>query len=947
MSVRRQLNRRTALLATTILSVVGGVGLSVPALAAAAQPAQVAQAEPIEEVVITGSRLQVSGFQTPTPVTVLGESELEQRAATTIADVVNQLPAMRQTVTNTQTQRGNGNGGRNGVDLRGLGTARTLVLVNGRRVIGTDVDLNQVPTALVDRVEVVTGGASAAYGSDAVSGVVNFILREHMDGVQGSVQYGQSFRNDNKEPGFSISGGSSFHDGRGEFIVGGDYSDNKGMGTIYSRDWFSKDLVGLIAYPTTNRGTLPAQGLVSQVTYSTQAAGSVILSGPLKGTAFGPGGVPYQFQYGTIYSNLMVGGANPKANPFGNWWVEAPHRRWASLGRISYDVTENVNVFVELEYGHNEQDGLSSFHQNTGLIVPNTNPFIPTSVAAQMQANKLTSITVGRVETSLGGYQLFNQETGTQATFGAKGTVFDDWKWDVSAAHGIRKTDAKVYTNILEGNYLAATYVVTGTDGKPACGPLATNPNMTAARAAQVTPGCVPFNIFGPNENTQAAIDYIKYTSNTSTQQRLDVFAANIAGEPFTTWAGPVSVAAGVEHRYTDNVGVADTISHAFTSSASLSNNGTDTAKQKLTVTEGYFETGIPLAKGKHLMEALDANAAIRFTDYSTSGSVTTWKIGLNYVPTDDYRLRLTRSRDIRAPSLANLFTNSAGLGITASFFNPVTGRTGPLYTQTGGNPNLVPEKADTWTGGIIVTPEWFHGFRASIDYFNINVKGEIATVTAANIATRCAQGLQEYCALMGTNPLTGDLLIRSVPANLQSLKTSGFDFEFAYEFPFDQWNLPGRLTARMLATHVKNLTTVEAGISTNRAGSGVGGGLPEWSGSANLSYAINGLTSNLQFRFFNSLLADATLVEPRQAGYNSTLPNSINLNVYPGYMYVDLAEQYDLIKEGTTSVQLFLTVNNLLDKAPPYAAIIAFINGGDPYDLIGRTFKAGVRFKY
>lgn len=915
---------------------------------AAEQPqstaAQQAAAE-LEEVIVTGSRLRVSGFETPTPVTTLSAEALESRAATTIADVVNQLPAMRQSVTNTQTQRGNGNGGRNGVDLRGLGTARTLVLVNGRRVLGTD-DLNQIPTALVERVEVVTGGASAAYGSDAVSGVVNFILKDSMNGIQGSAQYKVSQYGDSKEPAFSLAGGTPFANGRGQLILGGDYSDSKGMGTIYSRDWY-KDQVGLVAFPATNRGTNPAQALLPNVTYSTQTAGGIVLSGPLKGTAFGPGGTPFQMQYGTIFSTLQAGGENYGASPFGNWWVEAPHKRYTALGKVSYDVTDDINVFFEYEFGHNEQDGLSTFHQNTGLIIPNTNPFIPAATRAQMTALGLTQITIGRMETTLGGYQLRNGETTNQQTAGVEGDIFEGaWSWDAWVSHGYRKTHAKVISNIMEGNYLASTYVVTGANGQPACGPLATNPNMTAARAAQVTQNCVPFNVFGPKDASAQAIEYIRYTSNTETQQRQWAMAANISGEPFQLPGGPFATAFGIEHRSNNNQGQADSISHAFGGTASLSNNGTDTPLQKLSVTEGYLEAGAPLASNATWAESFDLNGAIRLTDYSTSGRVTTWKLGASYAPVNDIRFRITRSRDIRAPTLANLFA-TPNTGITASFLNPVTGLTGPLYTRGGGNPSLKPEIANSWVGGAVLTPSMVEGLSVSVDYFNIKINGVIAAVSAQNIASRCAQGLQEYCALMGIEPLTGGLLIRTVPANLQALKTSGLDFELSYSLPGDVIGLPGDFRIRALNTYVHELTTTEASVAIDRAGSGAGGGLPRWSGNFNLSHTWERLTTNITARYFSGILADATLVEPRQSGYNSALPNSINYNVYPAAVYVDLSEQYNIIDNDDLRVQAYVNVSNLFNRAPPYAALIAFIVGGNPYDMIGRTFRMGMRFTY
>ena len=901
--------------------------------------AQTAEQTEIAEVVVSGSHLRVNGFESPTPVTAFDTDLLQNRGATTIHEAVNILPMMRQTLTNTQTQRNNGNGGQNGVDLRGLGTDRNLLLIDGRRVVSGG-DLNMIPTPMIERVDIVTGGASAAYGSDAVSGVVNFITKDKMEGIDASAQYRRSTHGDSEEPSFSLVAGTTILDGKGRFIIGGDYSDNGGMKSIYSRKWYS-DEVGLITYGS-NRGNLPSRALVSNVTYSTQSAGGLVLSGPLKGTAFGPGGTPYQMQYGTVYSNLMVGGTgNYGGNPFGNWVVEAPHKRNTFLGKFTYDINDDLAAYLEYRTGRNAMQGFNTFHQNTGYIISIDNPYIPAATRAAMVANGLTTLNIGRYETSLGGYRSDFRYTTNQQTAGLRGKLGGDWTWDVSYSRGARRAKQDIPTNILEANYLAAAYVVKDASGKPVCGDINTNPNLTAARRLQVTPGCVPFNYFGPDTISDAAKDYISFNSYSDQRENLQDIQASITGTPFNTWAGPVSVAAGLERRIEDLVVGVDAINEAYGENRpTLSNIPSEIPYVERTVKEGYFEAGVPLYK------TLNANAAVRLTDYSTSGRVTTWKGGLTFEPVDGLRLRGARSRDIRAPSLVQLFQTTTQ-GVAASFVNPVTGLSGPLYTQSGGNPNLVPETANSWTGGVVYSPSWFPGFTTSIDYFNVKVKDAIDTVTPANIAEFCARGLQQYCALMGTEPQTGGLLIRSIPANLNELNTSGLDLEFAYNRPVDLFGVSGNFSARLLTTWVNHLTTTDAFGPIDRAGSGGGGGIPEWSGNLNLSYNTEKLNSNVQFRFFNSLLADATLIGPGQSGYDPSLPNSINKNVYPGIVYVDWAESYKIINREDLSFDAFFSINNVTDKKPPYGALIAFVAGGDPYDVIGRVVKVGFRFHY
>ena len=916
--------------------------------AAAADQADDQVAE--EELVITGSRLQSSGFQAPTPVTVVGSMAFEQRAASNVSDVVNELPAFRQTATNTQNQRGNGNGGQNRVDLRGLGSERTLTLVDGRRYVPTNLtgtlDTNIIPTALVERVEVVTGGASAAYGSDAVSGVVNFILKDRIEGVVGSLQQGFSDKGDNIEPTFSIGTGLNFADDRAHLVIGGDFSENKGVSTLYSRDWGREQPCLFSFGAAASRGTNPAQGYANNCTYSTQASGSVIISGPLKGIAFGEGGVPYQFDYGTVYSNLMVGGSNPPdANPFGNWNIRAPSRRLTGMAKFSYEVAAPLTLYAQVGYADMHNKGLSSYHQAASLIVPISNPFIPASVRAQMIAKGLTSITVGRYETQLGGYKLLATNEISREVIGAKGDLGGSWKYDIYYQHGRTDGHQIVNTNIFEGNYLAATYVVSDANGNPVCGPLATNPNMTAARAAQVLPGCVPFNLFGRTSPSQAALDYIRYRSDNHTYYAQDVMSASLNGEPFSLWAGPVSFATGFEHRVESGYSLADPYGQQL---VALSNNGT-TYSGRVEVNEGFAEVGVPLIRDASFTKSLDLNGAIRRTHYSTSGSVTTWKLGATWEPTDYLRFRVTRSRDIRAANITELF-QTRSVGITASFLNPINNKTGPINTISGGNPNLKPEIAQTWTAGVVFQPKWgiLDGFRLSVDYFDVKISNVIATVAAAEIARRCSIGLQEYCALItfDSSP-SGIASIATTPANLNQFKTNGVDIELAYRFPMDAMGLPGRLDLRSLTTWTAHLTTLDAVSVIDRAGSGALGGVPHWTNNTSLTYNIGKFTNTFQLRYTSAIKGDATLVDPTQDGYSSALSNSINVNHFPAAAYLNWTMQFDVLKEGRKSFQFFFVANNLFDKEPPDYAIVAFASGGNPYDVIGRTFKAGVRFGF
>jgi outer membrane receptor protein involved in Fe transport len=951
----------------------------------------------VESVVVTGSRL-AGGFATPTPVTVTDSAAIAARAPTTISDVVNQLPQLRQTTGNTQTPRGNSNG-QNLVDLRGLGTNRTLVLLDGNRVVPTNVagsfDVNLIPSVLVDRVDVVTGGASAAYGSDAVAGVINFVMKDHIDGVIGSVQYGESERGDNIEPAFSIAAGHDFLGGRLHLIGGGDWSNNHGVGTIYARpDLYGKQEACLVTNGAAQRAAgAPASSLVYGCTWSTQAAGSLIVGAKtatgaayngLNNVAFGPNGTPYNFNQGTVASILMYGGAanpgDPHANPNGDLLLEAPHKRWTAYGKATFDIDNDTSAFVQYLYGHSEATGLSTFHQETNVVIPvsgpNANPFVPASIQAIANANNLSSITIGKQEEALGGYQFHQEDSTWRIAAGFQGKVFGDWSWDATYIHGQSPQVTPLITNVLEGNYLHSIYAVAGPNGVPACGSIASDPNLAAGsigagRQGQVSANCVPFNVFGTtlsavpgngkyyalaglnaqtvngNVGTAAAANYFQHQTNSGFYYQQDVVSANLRGSPLDTWAGPVSLALGVEHRreggrsYTDFEGQ---------NNYSLSNNGSNYSGS-FSVTEGYIEAGIPLAKDTSWAESLDANIAVRETGYSLFGNLTTYKVGLSYQATDELRFRATRSRDVREPSITDLDATST-LGITASFNSKTLSSSGPEYTAGGGNPNLKPESADSTTIGMVYTPTsgWFTGLSASIDWFDVNIHKVITTVSNVNIDSYCSQGIKAYCALIvpGGGP-GGALLINSLPANLNQQKTNGMDFEFSYHAPLDEWDLPGELTVRWLTTWTDVLSTTSAVTYTDFAGTGINGGVANWVSNMNLTYALDGLVSNVQLRYTSDIRADATLIGPGEKGYSPTLPNSVNINQFPAQVYVDLSEAYDIWTDNNNAVTLYGTVTNLLDKDPPGGGLgfVAFITGGNPYDVIGRTYKAGVRFKF
>jgi len=946
------------------LPVLAAEGATAQATAAGQSPSAVVAGGPAEttpgadgeeagdRVVVTGSRLADTGFSAPTPVTQFDRELLDAQPTVSLGDVLSQMPTFRASTGPSQNQRNVG-AGQNTLDLRGLGRGRTLVLVDSQRFTPTNsdgsFDTNMIPAGLVERIDVVTGGASAAYGSDAVSGVINIILKDHLEGIQGSVQYGISEQGDQHQPVVNLAAGTSFDDGRGEILIGAEIAESSGVGTIYTRDW-GQEQGGLIAYGNARAAGLPSRAFLSDVTYSAQTAGGLITSGPLKGVAFDVGGQPFNFSSGTVFSNLMVGGSNPGMSPFGNWPLDTPIRRRAFLGRVSYDFSETLSAFADVNYGYSDGTGFTSFHQGLWTIARD-NPFLPASIRSQMVTSNLNTITVGRVLSSVdgGGYpQLFQRET-ARAVVGLNGTVFNDWDWSVAYQAGHNTTDQYIYNMILPANYAAGVSVVTGPNGAPVCGPIATNPNLTAITRPLVQPGCVPVNIFGAGSISDAAQDYITETSFQGQGYTRTGWSAEIKGSPLATWAGDIQMAAGIEYREDSLTNKAD--ENSIKQLGAFANNQIYSGRQD--VMETFAEVGVPLAADQFLAKALDFNAAFRRTDYSISGAVDTWKVGLTYEPIQELRFRATKSRDIRAPDLGQLYAlTGSGVNI-ASFLNPVNGQTGVLNTSTSGNLGLQPELADTLTWGVVFQPsgDLLSGLSASVDFFDIQIDGAIGGIGASQIITNCAAGLTQYCAFITTNSTPfGIANVATSNFNLNELQASGFDYEIAYDVPLESLplQLPGSLNLRLIGSHMDKLTSTAPGAAPiERAGSLQNNGVPEWTANFTASYKLDALTVNLGARYIDESIFDSTLIGPDSSTYSPAASNSIADNLFPAEVYWSLGASYNLVDTGDTKIQIFGQINNLLGKDPPVFAAVAINSGGDPYDLVGRRYVAGVRFKY
>ena len=963
-----------ALLAGASLSVLGMAAPAVAQDAPAAQTAGPVQDATVGEVVVTASRVARTGFTAPTPTQIIGADTLEKRGATNVAMVLNELPAFKATTTPATNGVRAIFPGSYYADLRGLGAVRTLVLVDGKRFVpqvttglsSAQVDLNQIPSLMIDRTEVVTGGASAQWGSDAVAGVVNLILKKNFSGFEMNGQIGESQYGDNQEARIGFIAGKSFANDRAHATFAFDYVRNNGVDDAYTRPWGRKGY-GLIvnpcplqaavsaACPTGGNGQ--AQNLIiPDVRYSQSTAGGIINNAPgtpvalagLRGLTFGNvGDAPRAFQYGALVgSQFMQGGdlSNIGQNIYTGIPLGAAARRTNAYSRFSYKLTDDINAYVEGSYA--ESTGTSRSlparnEQTNPITIKLDNPYLPASVLATINAynagkpaaSQITSLNLGRYDEDLQRQQSWVTNYTTRFVGGLEGSlpIAGNWKWDTAYIWGTNRYIQRDFHDRILANFnFAADAALNPATGQIVCRATIPGASFNAAAA-----GCVPMNVFG-NGAASSAINYVTGTLYSRTIYDQNAFNFNLRGEPLHTWAGPVSVATGFEWRKESQVTVVDPIAekagYESTNARSLSGD--------FNVKEGYLETVIPLARDFAFAKSFDLNGAVRVTDYSTSGTVTTWKAGATWTPFDGFLIRGARSRDIRAPSLFELYTlpvsTILNIGLNQGVGGGPSGNVG-VQALTGGNPNLQPEKADTTTLGFSYAPSFVPGLQFSLDWYNIDVKGAIASVTSAQVATFCNTGNAYYCGLIVPNA-PGSASAYTVNANYQNLnetKRAGLDILVSYRTPLDRFisGAPGRLTLNFSGNYVLKYgdNIANAGY-IERAGETVS--TPRFTSTLTGTYDIGKASVTVQWRHIDSGVYNVTFVE----GVN------INDNTVDGADYINLSGSFDV----TDKLQLYAVANNVFNKAPP----IAPQNFGYPtintwFDLIGRTYKMGVRYRF
>lgn len=1012
---------KSGILASTLLA---GLGAITPALAqdveqtepqAEAQAEAQAQAQAEDEIVVTGSRIQAANLVSTSPVTQVSAEELDLRGIVRVEDMINTLP---QAFAAQGSAISNGSTGTATVNLRGLGAARTLVLVNGRRLpfgspLAVPADLNQIPSALVERVEVLTGGASAVYGSDAISGVVNFIMMDDFEGVRIDTQYSfYQHKNDNDEisdivrefgdlnpsqyqvPEENVTDGEAFEitgvigvnspDGRGNVTA---YAGYRTVDPVLQRD---RDY-SACALGTTNGGQ----------EFTCSGSSTNAIANFLDFQAAVPTGLWFRTTPDGEFIARDFVSDTFNFNPYN--YYQRPDERYTLGAYAHYEVNDYFEPYAELSYMNDRTRAQIAPSGVFGGGIAGTaggincnNPFLSDQqvdfLCRQGRGFTDAEIAAGAVAEDViilrrnveGGNRTDDlQHINFRQVIGTRGDFFGPFEYDVYGSFS-QVTLVEDYENEISVERVSkALNAVRDGSGNIVC---AVNAD---ANTANDDPACVPYDIFSGNGPSQASLDYIIQPLLLRGETQQQVLSGSIFGD-LTEWGwvspwaeNGAAIALGAEYRR-DYLDVLP--DRGFQTGDGFGQGGPTTPVSGSTdVYEIFGELQIPLIQDRPFIENLSVEGAYRYSEYSTDVTTDTYKLASEWSPSQDLRFRGSYQRAVRAPNVVELFSSQSiglfdlnqganGLYDPCSGTNPAAtleqcARTGVTPAQYGriadnpagqfnalfgGNPNLDPEKSDTYAFGVIATPSFLPGLNLTIDYFDISVEDAIGTIPPSQALDQClTTGDPTFCNLInrgegGTlwaNP-TGFIVATNI--NTGSLETSGVDLNVNYGFEFADYgmeSLPGGLSFDLVATwldkfKVTDFPGAEPYDCVGFYGSTCGTPTPEWRHKLRMSWNTPwDLSLTGTWRYFDSVNIDSSSDQPSLSGSFADINKTLD-----SQNYFDLAAFYTF----TENTRFRAGVNNIFDEEPPLtaAAGAGFGNGNtypQVYDALGRYIFAGV----
>ncbi len=961
----------------------GSAAAQAPATAATASPAE-AQGS---EVVVTGSRITRPEFAAPNPITSFNSAAIQQSGNTNITNFLERVPALTGSRDLTQTSGGNsvysnpfGAAGLNELNLRNLGVNRTLVLVNGRRHVAGEpnsaaVDINSIPTDLIERVDVLTGGASAVYGADGVSGVVNFILKRNFDGVSARSQIGISSRGDAPEQFVSLALGKNFADGRGNVSLTYEYDQQKRLDND-DREFLRADRrqYFVVNPARVNDPSAPAKILLGNLHYPNESPiGAVDVNGD--GNAdFNGLGLPYN--QGPFFSGYTLGGDDTPVAGFYSGDLQ-PHILRHDVNLLSrYDVSDALKLSVEAKYAQTRATTYDYYIGTFGVPISLDNPFLPVTIRNAAGTNNAALAAAGQDPQNLVFVNRDNLDYGRhgesdlrqtyRGVIDASGRISSHATYDAYYEYG--RTDVAItkLNDLLNNQYNQAVDAVIN----PATGQAVCRSNLTGGN-----PGCVPISVFGPGPISRQALNFFQVNDTSFARITQSVANASMSGDFgqfFRLSSGPVQFSLGGEYRRETS---------AFNPSANLRNNlfvpYTEPTLVVPTggsfdVKEAFGELNAPIFQGQRFAETLSVGAAYRFSHYSTIGDTNTWQFNGVYAPVRDISFRGSYGKSVRAPNIGELFqpisgvanvvgdpcyASQVGSGTRYRVANcaallaqygagpTINDANVPFYNANGissGNSNLRAETATTWTAGVVFRPRFVRGLTASFDWYDIDLKGAINTPSPAQLANLCVdvQTLDNpFCRSItrtstptkvnGTSVPAGAIIGYTVqPQNVADFRTAGLDVNIVYLL---RTAAAGTFDFRLVGGYLNRLdfNGIPGAPVTDNVDQP---GAPKYNLNFSPSWTLGGLTLNYNLRWANgtrttdtqTALNDPNYLPPAQRRYSDLWQHDLQIDY-----------------EVNAGMSFYLGALNLSDQSPDPGDSI-----NQPISALGRYFYAGVRLK-
>jgi len=908
----------------------------------------------LQEIVVTGTRIAQMGYNTPSPVSVTGEAQIERMGVGNLYDVLNRSPVFGTGVGAAEAAGDyTGEIGASFVNLRGLGINRTLVLVNGqRRVSGSTktsaVDLSSIPANMIQRIEVVTGGAAAVYGADAVSGAVNVLLKDQVNGLEFDGRGGLSSHGDAASYTAGILGGGKLGD-QGHITFGLSYNHEDSL--FQNQRAFTRNYVNLYSNPA---NTGPNDGIFDNLAYSNSRFPNTTYSG-----AFYIGGNDaahhYTYDNGTLrlvhndalpLSFLGIGGDGFNGADFNGLRPEMSVV--SALEHMTYDIGGSVTLTQDLQFSHNHTTQKLQPLFGFAYPIARDNPYLPAPVAALMDANGLTTLHVGRTDTDQG----LNSHDVVRQTYTVvtklDGTISPSISWQAYGQYG-RFDDSDLFANErILSRYSEALDVIQGPNGAEC--------RSAAARAN----GCQPLNIFGVNVAAPQALAYFHYNPTTYATNTQAILGGQLNGSLLSLPAGPVKFSVGAEYRKETTDVRADGLA---TEGALFYGHGAN-LEGGFIVREQFAELLVPLLSDAPLVKSLDLNAAARESEYSTIGNTFTWKLGLVYAPVDDFHLRVTQSRSVRAPNLSELFNSGAlsqsadnyqdpcditqinltpnraancyALGIPHGYADPNAGKL--RFVNISGNAALRAETSDSTTVGVVAEPRAVPGLSGSIDYYTLRIREAINELAVNDVLSSCYDGPTPSPVLCPLVVRGADLSIpyvKLVPLNIGALKARGVDASLDYHFNAGHlWAAPLKFGVSFVGNYdlTNDVVVNESkGDVLHFAGSAKD---PRFRGNLTLSAATRHTAVNWTARYISHSKVDLNV----SSEYRSD-------NDLASRLYNDLYVRH----EFTEHLSIGAGVNNIFNVIPPFSFDTYTGTGesGAIYDNIGTYFFANIYARF